>query len=189
MENFVDRYDELAIIRHLLVGLTKREFVQFPIREYVGIGGIGKTAFLRQVVAESDRLLVPCIYIDFEEFRIEPGSPTTKILNKLFDKINIEPQETGGNVIKLFADYYGVIIFDGLNLVKDNDLVDVAENIIFPLSEVGHILVLLGSRTRVEWGKPKYRLWRRTKSTTLLSFPLAITSEQLSQYSDLASNS
>lgn len=185
--NIVDRNDELAEIRHLISSLSNGGKIQFPIREFVGIGGVGKTVLLRQVAEESKVHNVLCIYVDVAERSINSnggGEEVLNIIEKKWEETLANNQvETNSRFIQ---NYCGVLILDSLHLVDNETLIDIGEKVILPLSETGQVLILLGSRSRIDWGKPKYRLWRRTKSTILVSFPLSVTSEQLGPYSTLA---
>ena len=67
-DNFVDRYDELSIVRYLLDNLSAKKPIQFPLREYTGIGGVGKTALLKQICGECSLRNIPHFFMDYSDF-------------------------------------------------------------------------------------------------------------------------
>ena len=213
---FVDRHDELAVIHTLLDFLTSRRCVQFPIREYVGIGGIGKTALLKAVCNACKVKSLPYVYVDYQELvplgtvtsicqvLVEFLSVFSKTDDSLGDTLVEELQSLGETITELseleraflerevalrflgqFKDSFGVIMLDSLNLASLSVISFLGREIIFPLSESGNLLILLASRSRLDWGKQKYKLWRRTKSTALLTFALEYTREQIDSFSDI----
>lgn len=217
---FIDRYDELAVVQALLDSLQAETPIQFPLREYVGIGGIGKTALLKRLAVECrDRSIVHS-YIDYQDHAgsdpvvslshmlermaldllVAFGTSeatvkqliteTTSALLAAYGNRGLESDGLDHNALRSFRESMkglcGVVIIDSLNLAPETTLSILGQEILFPLSESGRLLFLLGSRTRVDWGKPKYRIWRRTKSTALLTFPIRYTVEQVNYFRTLA---
>lgn len=208
--NFVDRYDELAVIQFLLDSIERDEPIQFPLREYIGIGGIGKTALLKKIIQECAKKKICNVFIDYKD--LDDNNPfivVKRILKKLLEfadlgkdaseaigkqiedlPINVDENISTPYVpiqlVKVFEDKSGVIIFDSLSLASATSLSILGNEIIFPISQCNKTLILIGSRSRVDWGKSKYKLWRRTKSTALLTFPLKYTKEQVVDYCEFA---
>ena len=218
--SFIDRYDELAIVRVLLDSLSSQNPIQFPLREYVGIGGIGKTALLKAICIECEERHLPSVFVDYRDLvslsptasvcrvlervvlgLLTPNSPSSEATVKSMVKDTVSSAETCteipafenalreqnllSKVLPLFKEVCGVLMLDSLNLVPQDALAFLGKEVIFPLSEGGNILILLAGRSRVDWGKLKYRLWRRTKSTALLTFPLEHTVEQVDYFGDI----
>jgi CHAT domain-containing protein len=221
--SFIDRYDELAIISSLLDALKDGESIHFPLREYVGIGGIGKTALLNKVRDECNSRELPHLFIDYRDFAdIKPVKTLQKFVEELANKFLLQSVPNLEQPIKEFLDdisssinllndlsdssilenifgnlsrfltffnsLNGALILDSLHLAPQNEMEFIGREILFPLAKDGNILILLGSRSRVDWGKPKYRIWRRTKSTALLTFPLKHTVEQVEERVDYLNN-
>lgn len=217
---FIDRYDELAILQSLLGNLATRTAIQFPLREFIGIGGIGKTALLKRICDECAAHGVPYLFLDYKEFN---SSNEEEFLYDILNKISSElllpklPEKRDaiyeflvalnktrhsssktpgvsvryppGELVRTFLDYfkgfYALLAFDSLGFAPSDILEFLGNEILFPLSESGSVLMILSARSRIEWGKSKYRIWRRTKSTALLTFPLEYTVEQLDLFGDV----
>lgn len=207
---FIDRYDELAVATALLEQLANKLPVQFPLREFTGIGGIGKSSLLRKICAEATNKGIPNLLIDFQEYKgIDSRSTLRSVLEKICNEILLPhlPEETPkilllkqdlskdgadnelasviNEIILLTKKTHCVVALDALHLVDKNSLNVLGSDFLFPCSETGNILILVGARSRIDWGDSKYKIWRRTKSTALLTFSIEDTSEQVSTYSDL----
>lgn len=193
---FIDRYDELSIIEVILDSLVSHQTIQFPLREYVGMGGVGKTALLRRICERSKEKNLITIYLDCGLIATENSA---SFLQSVVTAVRSgaalgQPQQTPEPIAGIVDDIvpdsiscFGVIALDNLHAVPHEVLEDLGNKMVFPLSEKGNWLILLGSRSRVNWGGSKYRIWRRTKSTALMTFPLEYTTEQIDHFSSMAS--
>jgi len=211
--HFVNRDEELATIRELLDTLRAGNPIQYPLMEYVGIGGIGKTALLEIVCEECENRQLPYLLLDFAQLDIpnprhliwkvldevatkllRPNMPTDERIVQLSaemsqalstllsspDEIQLPKLGQIDKLLDLFTGFCGVLLFDTVEQAPKEALEYLGQELIFPLSESGRILMTFGSRTQIDWGAPKYKIWRRTRTTVLRSFSLDETRAQLS---------
>ncbi|MBM3175189.1 MAG: CHAT domain-containing protein [Chloroflexi bacterium] len=210
--HFVDRDKELATVRELLDVLRAGDQIPYPLREYVGIGGIGKTALLEVVCEECSTRQLPYLLLDFAQLDItNPRRLIWKILDEVVTKLlwpntstaekivqlNAEisqalstlPSYPGemqlpksshiDEVLDLFTGFCGVLLFDTVERTPKEALEYLGQELIFPLSESKRILIVFGTRAQIDWGAPKYKIWRRTQTTVLRPFSPAETHAQL----------
>ena len=78
-----------------------------------------------------------------------------------------------------------VVILDSVDQVPGPVLQLIGEHVLFPISDSGRVLVLVASRVEVDWGTPRYKLSRRTRTVVLDAFSLEDTTVQLAR-SDLS---
>ena len=211
--HFVNRDEELATIRELLDTLRAGRPIQYPLSEYVGIGGIGKTALLEIVCEECENRQLSYLPLDFAQLDIpnprhliwkvldeivtrllRPNTPTDERIVRLNAEISLalsalllSPDEIPlpklsqiDELLDLFTGFCGVLLFDTVEQAPKEVLEYLGQELVFPLSESGRILMVFGTRTQIDWGAPKYKIWRRTRTTVLRPFSLDETRAQLS---------
>lgn len=185
-KEFINRETEIQSISELLSVLKQGDAIRFPIREYLGVGGIGKSTLLNFVGTLCDEIPITKTNHDFQEKEITPK----KLLEILLTNISINLPDSGNfsdlsieELISKFnevlAMFSGVIMFDSFDGLDQNLIEFVGREIIFPASESGKVLIILASRNTIDWGPAKYKIRRRTKSTILRTFTLQNTRDQL----------
>lgn len=218
---FIDRERELAEVNDLLLTLKRGDPINFPIREFAGIGGIGKSWLLQQICLKCETISAPFIFIDFaqatiasslqENWQVSMRELIKDILHQLtvfsqnnetrtsleglisdisnsmsastglqeaYDPLSLDVIEHLLDLFK-FSRFSGTLLFDSLQQVPKEMLEYIGQEIVFPLSDTGRILLVFGTREKIDWGAPKYKIWRRTKSCFLNEFSPEETSAQL----------
>lgn len=199
---FIDRSDELDIISHLMSRLKTDASITHPIREYVGLGGVGKTALLQEIRKLAVKQGVLVSYLDYPSLSsVSAEGKISEIIHRVGSDLKVVPNNSAtglptpvidsssgdinGEYIKRIQELFCVVILDSLNLAPLEVLQGLAEKFLFPLAETGRTLIVLGSRKRLQWGNPNFRLMRRTRSTALLTFPASYTAQQLDPFSNI----
>ena len=185
-KDFINRESESQVVSELLGILNQGETVNFPIREYLGVGGIGKSTFLNFIANLCNEISLPKIIFDFQEKDISPEQLLEMLLesvpNSLFN--SSEALELGIDELilkfnEVLVSFSGVIILDSLDGLNQKIIELLGKEVIFPASQNGRILIALASRSTVDWGPSKYKIRRRTKSTILRTFTYKNTHDQL----------
>ena len=206
---FVDRDQELSDARDLINSLANNGFINYPIREFIGIGGIGKSVFLQAICKICDHIGISYVFINFADFE---KKNTPYVIWKIFEKFSktfstnsdeslgyswqefykncvlnsqnidqiLPPSEIIEQFLDLSSNLHGVVFFDSVDQIVSETLEYLGQELIFPISDTGRIIVFIASRGKVDWGSPKYKIRRRTKTTTLKPFSQESTHEQLS---------
>jgi hypothetical protein len=210
---FIDREQQLREIRDLLDALRLERPIKYPIREYTGIAGIGKTSLLRAICSECHPFGLPYIFVDIgaitgvnsfewqwnllrvllDEMAKNISSATEPLAYSLLADLRKQlidganqptpsqspPASLVDKVLDVFTALTGVLLLDSLDQADQPNLEYLGQELVFPVSDTGRILIVLGSRLTTDWGGPKYKIWRRTKSTALELFTHVETREQV----------
>lgn len=167
--NFVNRSEELAEVENVLNKLTTPgKLLQKQILEFNGIGGIGKTALLYQIVGRCrERKHLRYAYIDIAEYRQDVHIDKQKVLWSIIDKLGLQEKIAGGReleasvlynqIVTFFrslshaSNYSPIVIFfdsvDEIALADRNWLKALSEEIVRPNS----ILIVCASKISLEF--------------------------------------
>ena len=204
---FVNREHEIDCFLSLLQLLLSDIPITYPIREYVGIGGIGKTSLLDKFCEKCKQDQVLFIKFDFSNVS---GFNAFEIIWKALYEISLQVEkivketcitsdaeltlsllykeqsdtyfprpDSLQNLLDVLSKHFKVLFFDSVERAPCSALEYLGKELIFPLAESRRCLLVFGSRAELEWGVLKYDIRRRTSTTVLHTFPKNITRAQL----------
>lgn len=199
---FINRDKEVEdaelVLAHLATGMA----IDFPIREYNGIGGIGKTALLTALWKTAQARKLPAALVDLSAISaLEAGEFIQYVCEALIDQIReTSTQRALTESSKLTAlgvgrgysldEIHGLarsespkkiaVFLDSVDRVPTSFTEVLANDLLLPLLDGGRFAFFIASRSRVKWGTKQYTLGRRTKARLLELFSNEMTREQLS---------
>jgi len=169
---FLNRIDELRMIRSLIKELLSGRPIERPVRYFYGVPMVGKTALLLEIKKYSvDKFGIPTAYIDFDPSqnifdkpilnRYKDKSAIYNLINDISQQLKITPNHSTDNVDKDNAakSFIGtflqdkkrsqkplILLFDSLEEVDENTFEHLQNDVLVPLLENRNTLVIFAAR-------------------------------------------
>lgn len=172
MAIFVNRENELNFIGGAVQALLDdNRVLHTPIIEIYGVGGMGKTALLKQVALYCDQNSLPCISIDMGHASVNlEDDLITKIREHLPDQSSIMRQSAVSIARVLLEKGPAVMLFDAMDSASPEQL-NVLQLLLQELIDNGNLFVVLASKKSLQFLQKERSIARKLTPLSLQSLP------------------
>jgi hypothetical protein len=169
MALFVDREKELDLIGDAVQALLNRDrLLRTPIIEVYGVGGVGKTALLKQIEQSSQNSGIPCIFIDIGHASANLEQDFIRqITQHLPDQSSIAGQSAISIARLLLTQRPAVMLFDAVDAASQEQL-DFLQVLLHNLIDKEKLFIVLASKKSLPFLQKDRSIARK------LPFPLSL---------------
>src|SRR5258708_2400273 len=172
MTVFVNREKELDFIGDAVQALLDHHrLLHTPIIEIYGVGGMGKTALLKQAELYCDNNSLPCISIDIGHASVNlEDDLITQVREHLPDQSSIMEQSDVSVARVLLEKGPAVMLFDAVDLASPEQL-NVLQLLLHELIDNGNLFVILASKKSLSFLQKERSITRKLTPLPLQSLP------------------
>jgi len=172
MAVFVNREKELDIIKNAVQALLDHHrLLHTPIIELYGVGGMGKTALLKQVELYCHNNHLPCISIDIGRASVDLEDDLIKqIVSDLLDQSSIRGLSAVQIARLLLEKGPVVMLFDAMDSASPEQL-NVLQLLLHELIDSGNLFVILASKKALPFLQKERNIARKLTPLPLQSLP------------------